>query len=110
VQLTVGRHAAGDGAGVHPIVLAALTQRPRSADGATPRHGPESRQRRLSGADGEGGLGWPGEPKDGTGLGWPADLLSGAAAGRQPAVTQVADQRPVRRWSGWRRIFGSNAA
>jgi hypothetical protein len=109
VELTVGRHAAGDGADVHPIVAAALRRRPTAAAPSDPRHCEESRQ--LTAADGEGGLGWPGEPHTGTGLGWPVeDLLPGAAASREPAVALVSDETPVRRRSGWRRFFGSRAA
>jgi hypothetical protein len=109
VKLTVGRHAAGDGAGVDPIVAAALRQRPTSVEPGTARHGQEFRQRELTGAD-SGGLGWPGEPHSGTGLGWPVDLLpETAATGEQPAVALLDGERPARR-RGWRRFFGSSAA
>jgi hypothetical protein len=102
VELTVGRHTAGDGAGVDPIVAAALSRRPASAE---PRHG----SRRLTAADSEGGLGWPGDPADGTGLGWPADLRTttqAADAPAQAAVALVAEDVPARRRGGWRRLFG----
>ena len=110
--ITVGRHAALDGAGVDPIVAAALDSRPSAAAGLA-RHGAESGPRALSAAS-EGGLGWPGDPADGTGLGWPVDEVSGTpGAEQQSAVTLVADEAPARRRSGWRRLFGgghSNAA
>jgi hypothetical protein len=109
VEFTVGRHTAGDGAGVDPIVAAALRRRPTSVELGAPRHGPESR-RHLTGVDGEGGLGWPGEPHTGTGLGWPVDLVPAAApAVAEPAATLVTDEAPVRRRLGWRRIFGGGA-
>ena len=57
---------------------------------------PESRE--LTGSDGEGDLGWPGEPHEGTGLGWPVD------AGTGPATGERARRR------GRRRILGSTAA
>ena len=102
----MGRHAAGDGAGVDPIVAAALRARPTSGQASTPRHGPQARQ--LTGSDGEGDLGWPGEPREGTGLGWPVDAGTGPSAG-EPGLSLVAGQPPsVRR--GWRRVFGRRAA
>ena len=85
----MGKHSAGDGAGVDPFVAAALAQRPAPAEPASPRHAPV-------GADGTG-LGWPGDPADGTGLGWPAEDVAAADA---------ATDRPVRRRGGWRRLFG----
>jgi hypothetical protein len=108
VELTVGRHAAGEGAGVHPIVAAALRRRPAAVLPSEPRHCQESRQ--LTAVDGEGGLGWPGEPHRGTGLGWPVELLPGAAVGQESAVALRPAGPPVRRRVGWRRIFGSRAA
>ncbi|WP_222194353.1 hypothetical protein [Modestobacter italicus] len=97
----MGRHAADDGAGVHPLVAAALQQRPTADTPEEPRH--------LAGApraaDGQqGGLGWPGEPGDGTGLGWPA----GTEGATDSAADQPADSepRPARRKLGWRRLFG----
>jgi len=95
----VGRHAAGDGADVHPIVAAALEQRPTVREPGTARHGHE--QGLAEPEDGEGGLGWPGEPGNGSGLGWPADESAPAA----PRTDQAA---PSRR--GWRRVFGGRAA
>ena len=108
--LTVGRHAAGDDARVDPIVAAALQARPTTTAPGTPRHGQDSRQL-LGAGDGEDGLGWPGEPGDGTGLGWPVDEASGApGAEQQSGVTLVADEAPARRRSGWRRLFGGGSA
>jgi hypothetical protein len=110
VELTVGRHAADEGAGVDPIVAAALRRRPPSAEPAMPRHDLEIRQRQLTGADGEGGLGWPGDPADGTGLGWPVDQAGpGQSADRGPRAELVAAAEPARR-RGWRRLFGSSSA
>ena len=102
----MGRHAAGDGTGVDPIVAAALRLRPSEPADATPRHGAGPR---LDGTDGEGGLGWPGEPGEGTGLGWPVDLLDSAAEHQGPALATATVQAPARRRQGWRRLFGSRA-
>ena len=104
MELTVGRHTAGDGAGVDPIVAAALGRRPASTE---PRHGQGSR--RLTAADSEGGLGWPGDPADGTGLGWPGDLrtaMDAVSTADQGAVALVTEDAPARRRGGWRRLFG----
>jgi hypothetical protein len=95
VETTLGRHAARDDEGVHPIVAAALSTRPAAG---RPRHG----QVTALSASEEGGLGWPGEPADGTGLGWPVDQATATAV----AVTVAP---PVRR-RGWRRFLGSKAA
>ncbi|WP_460683194.1 hypothetical protein [Modestobacter lapidis] len=86
--ITVGRHTAGDGAGMHPLVAAALEARQRPRTGA---HRPAA-----AGAtpEGEGDLGWPGSPGDGDGLGWPGD-----------ADAQAADV-PAPKRSAWRRLFG----
>jgi hypothetical protein len=92
VLSTVGKHSADDGAGVDPVVAAALAQRPSPAEPAEPRHAPGLVP---VAADGTGGLGWPGDPADGGGLGWPA----------RDADAVPAD-RPVRR-RGWRRLFGA---
>jgi hypothetical protein len=101
----VGRHAARDGVGVDPIVAAALRQRPTSTGTGVPRHG--SSPRELTGTDGEGALGWPDPPHDGTGLGWPVDVTAGSSpAGDQPAVTLVSSAPRARRRLGWRRLFG----
>jgi hypothetical protein len=112
VELTVGRHSAGGGVGVDPIVAAALSRRPTLVAVGGPRHCDEPVQRQLTGSEREGALGWPGEPHDGTGLGWPVDLLSQApAAGEQRAAALVPDgDAPVRRRLDWRRIFGGGPA
>ncbi|MBB3677996.1 hypothetical protein FHX36_003731 [Modestobacter versicolor] len=104
----MGRHAAGDGTAVDPIVAAALDQRPAAAAPGPPRHAEGSRQA-LRATGSEGGLGWPGDPADGTGLGWPAEQLAAAPA----AVTLVPDagpgEAPARRRAGWRRLFGGGS-
>jgi hypothetical protein len=94
VVTTVGRHAADDGAGVHPIVAAALQQRAPRPDDDGPRH-----------VSGQGGLGWPGDPAEGTGLGWPAGTE--AAGEGVPASPQPVEQSPVRRRSVWQRLFAA---
>jgi hypothetical protein len=112
VELTVGRHAADDGAGVDPIIEAALRRRPEFGTSGEPRHAPRLTRADGDGGPGEGGLGWPGDPSDGdgTGLGWPTDLVRGGATdGEQPALTLAEDQRPARR-RGWRRLFGGSSA
>lgn len=103
----MGRHAAGDGAGVHPLVAAAL-QQSATVEPGEPRH--------LAGAprasDGQpGGLGWPGEPGEGTGLGWPAGTedAAGTAADQPADARPGAETRPARRKLGWRRLFGGGA-
>jgi hypothetical protein len=106
-SLTVGRHAAGNGDAVHPIVAAALQQQTPAARGAA-RHG-------SGGADataqGEGGLGWPGFPADGTGLGWPGDATSGSEVPeRADRSLTVVPGQPARRRLGWRRFFGGAPA
>jgi hypothetical protein len=113
VEFTVGRHAADDGAGIDPLVAAALRQRPASVEPGAARHGdehPEQRRQRPAELTGsEGGLGWPGEPGGGTGLGWPAEQTADqASAADQPGVEIVAEEAPVRR-RGWRRIFGGGS-
>jgi hypothetical protein len=106
VQVTVGRHAAGDGVEVDPIVAAALSRRP-GAPAGPPRHGHDDGPPAPSAAGDDGGLGWPGDPADGSGLGWPAGLQAEQADARdQPAVAEAAGSAPVRRRSGWRRLFG----
>ena len=91
----MGRHAAADGGAADPIVEAALRDRP---EGDGPRHGSVDPT-----ASGEGGLGWPGEPTDGTGQGWPVDQQPGAGV---PAGAEI----PTPRRGGWRRLFSSRAA
>jgi hypothetical protein len=109
VELTVGRHAADDGADVDPIVAAALRRRTAPDAPGPARHAPQAARADGDAGPGEGGLGWPGEPGDGTGLGWPADPLSGGPAeGDASAVTGHEVARPARR-RGWRRFFGAQA-
>jgi len=103
----VGRHAAGDGTGVDPIVAAALRQRPSELVAGASRHGTE--QRLSAATEGEGGLGWPGEPGEGTGLGWPVDLLDAPAEGLPEAAGTPPGEVRARRRQGWRRLFGGRA-
>jgi hypothetical protein len=97
----VGRHNAGDGAAVHPIIAAALEGRMTVPAAVEPQHTPA-----VAAEPEEGPLGWPGEPGDGTGLGWPAAPRPASSA--TPAAGTVAE--PPRRRRGWRRLFGSAAA
>ena len=90
----MGKHSADDGAGVDPVVAAALAQRLSPVEPVVPRHAPGPAP---VGADGTGGLGWPGDPADGTGLGWPVEDAA------------PADGRPARRRGAWRRLFGGTA-
>ena len=101
----MGRHAAGDGAAVHPLVAAALEQRPTPGAPSRPRH---LHSAATAADERQGGLGWPGEPGDGTGLGWPAAGESGTAdavSPAEPSTGHPAGHPPVRR-RGWRRLFG----
>ncbi|MCZ2838374.1 hypothetical protein [Modestobacter sp. VKM Ac-2985] len=77
----MGRHSAGSRARVDPIVAAALSQRAASVEPPQPRPAPD-----RSEGEQDGGLGWPGEPGEGSGLGWPADTT--------PADTTAADTDP----------------
>ena len=109
----MGRHAALDGAGVHPIVAAALQRQvPESA--RAPRHGYAQREGRVAVAEGdpvrEGGLGWPGERHDGTGLGWPVDTRIEVPVPAVPEALTVVPPQPVKRRLGWRRLFGGAPA
>jgi hypothetical protein len=97
----MGRHAAADGGAADPIVEAALRGRP---EGNGPRHGSLDPT-----ASTEGGLGWPGEPEDGTGQGWPVDQLPDDGVQAPAAVLAVAET-PAPRRGGWRRLFSSRAA
>jgi hypothetical protein len=92
----VGRHAAGQGAPAHPLVAAALAQRP---PGGARRHSDENGHE--PGGSERGGLGWPGPPPGDGGVGWPPD-----GAAENVATTQ---EPAVQRW-GWRRLFGIRAA
>jgi hypothetical protein len=108
VGITVGRHVAGDGERVHPLVAAALDARRAPQDGPAP-----GTHRQLQPAGGppegpagttperEGDLGWPGSPGDGTGLGWPGDTDESG----QSAPTAA----PAPKRLGWRRLFGRAA-
>ena len=96
VEFTVGRHTADDDAGVHPLVAAALEAREAPATGT---HRLDRPAVTGSASDGEGGLGWPGTPGDGTGLGWPGDTDAHAT----PAAPPAASTQPKR--SVWRRLL-----
>jgi hypothetical protein len=102
----VGRHAADNDAGVHPIVAAALQRQAPESLGAL-RHA----RRRLPATAAGDGLGWPGSPPDGTGLGWPADGRVGSppVAADAGALTAVPES-PAPRRAGWRRFFGGGGA
>jgi hypothetical protein len=100
----VGRHAASDGASMHPLVAAALARRSTDAARAHRRAGQQPGR--------EGGLGWPGPSPDGGGLGWPGeDLAPGSGAGDTGPEEGAATEEPAlpagRRW---RRFFGLDPA
>ena len=115
VELTVGRHSVRDGAGIDPIVVAALTSQRAPAEPGSLRHDLAPRRPDRAAADGEDGLGWPGDPADGTGLGWPGDLRTPDDRGDDdrgnaaPVAEPLAEEPPARR-GAWRRIFGGRAA
>jgi hypothetical protein len=89
----VGKHAAPEGASVHPLVGAALAS--RDAEGGSHREGQE---RPGSGSE----VGWPAPPApEGGGLGWPADADAG------PATAEAAHQPVAVLRRGWRRVFGA---
>lgn len=94
----MGRHAAADGAGVDPLVAAALAGRDHDAAGA-----------HREGAAASGGeVGWPAPATPGGGgLGWPGDLddEDGPARGQQRSTEPVPAPR-----RGWRRLFGMSPA
>ena len=100
VGFTVGRHSAADGSEVHPLVAAALEARPVTS--GTAAHVPRDQRPRLTSPEGEGELGWPGHPGDGTGLGWPEDTRTGT-----PATATVTPAG--RRWD-WRRFLGGRGS
>jgi len=86
-DLTVGKHAAPEGAAPHPLVSEALAHRTDSPGGA------HSEERAV---------GWPAPPPpDGGGVGWPGDLPTGESH----AVESPAEASSRR---GWRRLFGRN--
>ena len=105
VEFTVGRHAADDDAGVHPLVAAALEAREAPATGT---HRFDRPALAGSPSDGEGGLGWPGTPGDGSGgLGWPGSPGTGGGGLGWPGKTGADAHRPPEtRRSGWRRLLG----
>ncbi|MCU1671633.1 MAG: hypothetical protein JWP40_4560 [Blastococcus sp.] len=87
----MGKHAAAEGGSRHPLVAAALAQRPAESAGAH-RDGHTS-------SEGSSGLGWPGpDPADGAPVGWPGEASD--AVGTAPAEEPVA---AVRR--SWWRLF-----
>lgn len=90
VEITVGRHAADDVGPVHPLVAAALEARQTPPPGAVPA------SHRQDG--GEGPVGWPGPPGDGTGLGWPEDT----DGQERPAPAEAPSSARSGRWLGWR--------
>jgi hypothetical protein len=129
-EAAVGRHAAGDGDSVHPVVAAALAR--RTADTAAPQHGPAAGPPAPRPASAEpdatqridGSLGWPGEPPaPGGGLGWPGDLTPSVAettgSGETDLSAEVDDDQsedpvpdiaPGGRRRGWRRLLGLDPA
>ena len=87
----MGKHAALDGGPVHPLVAAALAQRPAES-AAAHRDGDASSER-------SSGLGWPGPaPADGGAVGWPGE--ASGEGGTAPAEEPVT---AVRR--SWWRLF-----
>ncbi|MCZ2811490.1 hypothetical protein O2W15_08575 [Modestobacter sp. VKM Ac-2979] len=116
----MGRHSAGNGARVDPIVADALRQRTTSVEPGPPRHAPGLPDRQQVDSQSDGGLGWPGEPGEGSGLGWPDrdDATHPAADTTESATTEAAtpvapaagDGRPAGRRFGWRRWLGVSPA
>ncbi|RZU33281.1 hypothetical protein [Blastococcus saxobsidens] len=99
----MGRHTAADGASAHPLVAAALAQRPADVTGA---------HREEPASAGEGGnVGWPQAPEPSaprpgeSPVGWPG------GSGRDDQDTAVEDE-PARTPPrlGWRRLFGAARA
>ncbi|MGY1703081.1 hypothetical protein ACI79C_00770 [Geodermatophilus sp. SYSU D00697] len=93
----MGRHAAADGAAVHPVVAAALARR---AEGM-----PSGRHGDLRAEGTRSNVGWPARtdegPSTGGSTGWPGGMTDPA-----PQRPPAAPARP----RGWRRLFGSRAA
>jgi hypothetical protein len=102
----MAKHEAGDSAGAHPLVEAALRRRTQVTHGA--------HRARLPGQ--EGAIGWPGPDRDTARIGWPGDLQGGAdsdhadsdagsddepAADPEPPVSEPPRAR--RRWFGRQR-------
>ena len=98
----MGRHTAADGAAAHPLVAAALAQRP--ADAA-----PTHRGDAASAPDG-GSVGWPAAPEPGSGgVGWPG--RRGEEEHDDPSTTgRPEEAAPVTSRRGWRRLFGAPPA
>lgn len=96
-MITVGKHTAPEGSGVHPIVAGALAR--RGADGAEGQPAPDERTAPV---------GWPAPPSPGDGgLGWPGrDLAHPAPEEEVPAV----EEPPEAGQRGWRRLFRSRPA
>ena len=97
----MGRHAAAEGAGAHPLVAAALAGRAADLHGTHRRGNP-------------GPIGWPGEPRESDGgLGWPVGLPAGGSGTGEPE-SEADDEAdaPAPGGSttdvvprGWRRLF-----
>jgi len=95
-DLTVGKHAAPEGAAPHPLVSEALAHRTERARGSA-TEGAAS-----EGAASEGEVGWPGPPvPDGGGLGWPKDVATADSRTVEKPVAPVLRGR-------WRRFFGAS--
>ena len=97
----MGRHTAADGASAHPLVAAALAQRPADVTGA----------HRGEPAPTSSDVGWPAppqptapEPGDGA-VGWPG---GSGQDDQDTAAVDGREQLPPRR--GWRRLFGAGRA
>jgi hypothetical protein len=104
--VTVGKHAAADGAPAHPLVAAALARRSAESAGA---HGTGDRP----GAGTGSGLGWPDPPApDGGGLGWPGSTSTDAASTEPDAAPAPSGpaSAPVTARGGWRRFFRVSSA
>ena len=98
----MGRHTADHGASAHPLVAAALAQRPAEVTGA---------HRDEPASAGEGGnVGWPTPPEpsaprpDEGPVGWPGGSRQD---GQDTATGNEPGQAPRR---GWRRLFGAARA
>jgi hypothetical protein len=104
--VTVGKHAAADGASAHPLVAAALAQRSADSTGA-------HRKGDLPAASTGSGLGWPDPPApDGGGLGWPGSISTDAASAEPEAAPAPSGpaSAPATARGGWRRFFRVSSA